>query len=195
MLNICLKSSNKLMLLAICIYFSGCRHSYDDPKKADEIQADKNSAAQPIMQGSNDQNTSGMQPIAPLPTQTSRGMQPMAPQATGAGSTPSSNTNTPHTVVDSNRTETTSTTTVTNPDGSTTTTTTVNGLTTTTTTTTVVVPSDDPASIAVTRTATSEEARASNCFGAATVVEQGLDANRDGVLNPNEITQSSVSCQ
>lgn len=97
----------------------------------------------------------------------------------------------PHTVIDSSHS--TSTTSVTNPDGSTTTTTTTIG--STTTTTTIVTPSEDPPSIAVSRPARAEEAKAHGCSGEATVLEQGLDSNRDGVLNQEEITQSSVACQ
>lgn len=117
-----------------------------------------------------------MQPIAPGTQPETTGMQPISPH---------SNTQT---------TSSTSTTSVTNPDGSTTTTTTTISDTTTTTTVTTPVPNDDPPSIAVTRTATVDEARVKGCSGSATAMDQGMDTNRNGQLDPTEIMQTSVEC-
>lgn len=183
--SLCLQSMNKLMLLAICIFPSACRHDSGNPNAINEILPDKNAASQPIMQGMGAESSgeSGMQPIAPLPAQNQKGLQPIAPRATGE--------------VNPSAAAESTTTTVTNTDGSTTTTITTNGYSTTTTTTTAteVVPIDDPPSIAVMRVASREEAKAGNCPAEARVLDQGMDLNRDGILNPGEITNKSVSCQ
>ncbi len=191
MLKLCLNYVNRVMVLALCLPFAGCRHSYDNAKPSSEITPDKNAAAQPIIDSSDGQGKSGMQPIAPKPAQTTTGMQPIAPHVGVESSPPAASGATTTTVTN---TDGSTTTTITTPGETTTTTTTTPGETTTTTTT-EVLPTDDPPSIAVARTATTEEAKSGGCAGAALVIDQGLDANRDGVLNPNEITQSSVSCQ
>jgi hypothetical protein len=166
----------KLMVLAGCMLLQACKSSYDEPKRGNEIQPDKSSGAQPIMGSSDISAPSGMQPIAPGTPPASTGMQPIAPH---------SNTQT---------TSSTTSTTVTNPDGSTTTTTTTINDTTTTTTITMPVPSDDPPSIAVTRSATVDEVRLKACSGAATAMDQGMDSNRNGQLDPTEIKETTVEC-
>lgn len=56
------------------------------------------------------------------------------------------------------------------------------------------LPVEDPATIAVAHDATEAELKKYNCKGSARITDSGMDDNKDGILQDEEIQETRIDC-